>query len=74
MVCMKLTALQALIAAIDEGSLRAAARRVGVSQPALTKMVRELEHELGATLLQRHAAAAAAWALRGRRQLTAAVD
>lgn len=50
---MKLAALQALVAAIEEGSLRAAARRLGVTQPALTKMVRELERELGATLLQR---------------------
>lgn len=51
---MKLTALQALVAAIEEGSLRAAARRIGVSQPALTKMVRELEIELAAPLLERH--------------------
>jgi LysR family transcriptional regulator, regulator of abg operon len=50
---MKLTTLTALIAAVEEGSLRAAARRVGVSQPALTKMVRELERELSATLLTR---------------------
>ena len=50
---MKLTTLTALVAAIEEGSLRAAARRVGVSQPALTKMVRELEVELSATLLAR---------------------
>lgn len=50
---MKLHALQALIAAVEEGSLRAAARRVGVSQPALTKTVRELERELSATLLTR---------------------
>ncbi|MBQ0960928.1 LysR family transcriptional regulator [Ideonella sp. 4Y11] len=50
---MKLNALQALVAAIDEGSLRAAARRVGVTQPALSKMVRELERELGAPLLER---------------------
>ena len=40
---MKIPALRALISAIDEGSLRAAARRIGVSQPALTKMIRELE-------------------------------
>ncbi len=53
MVFMKLNALQALVAAVDEGSLRAAARRVGSSQPALTKRVRELELELGTTLLQR---------------------
>lgn len=51
---MKLHALQALVAAIEEGSLRAAARRMGVSQPALTKLVRELEIELAAPLLERH--------------------
>lgn len=50
---MKLTALRALLAAVEEGSLRAAARRLGVSQPALTKLVRDLERDLGATLLQR---------------------
>ena len=51
---MKLSALQGFVAAIEEGSLRAAARRLGVSQPALTKLVRELEIELAATLLLRH--------------------
>jgi LysR family transcriptional regulator, regulator of abg operon len=50
---MKLNALHALVEAVNEGSLRAAARKLGVTQPALTKMVRELERELGATLLQR---------------------
>jgi DNA-binding transcriptional LysR family regulator len=50
---MKLNTLRALIAAIEEGSLRSAARRLGVSQPALTKMIRELERELATTLLQR---------------------
>lgn len=50
---MKLTNLRALVAAIDEGSLRSAARRLGVSQPALTKMIRELERELATTLLLR---------------------
>ena len=50
---MKLTTLNALVAAVEEGSLRGAARQVGISQPALTKMVRELELELGAALLQR---------------------
>ena len=51
---MKLHALQALVVAVEEGSLRAAARRIGVSQPALTKLVRELEIELAAPLLERH--------------------
>ena len=51
---MKIKALEALVAAVEEGSLRAAARRIGVSQPALTKLVRELEIELAAPLLDRH--------------------
>ena len=51
---MKLTALQALVAAVEEGSLRGAARRLAVSQPALSKLVRELEIELSAPLLLRH--------------------
>ena len=45
---MKLTTLNALVAAVEEGSLRGAARMVGASQPALTKMIRGLELELGA--------------------------
>lgn len=39
--------------AIDEGSLRSASRRLGLSQPALTKMIRELESELSTTLVVR---------------------
>lgn len=50
---MKLSTLQALVAAIEDGSLRSAARRLNVSQPALTKMIRELEIELAAPLLVR---------------------
>ena len=50
---MKLSALQALVAAIESGSLRSAARRLGLSQPALTKTIRELERELAAPLLER---------------------
>lgn len=50
---MKLSALNALIVAVEQGSLRSAAREIGVSQPALTKVVRELEVELAAPLLVR---------------------
>lgn len=50
---MRLNSLRALIAAVEEGSLRAAARRIGCSQPALTKMVRELERDVSAPLLMR---------------------
>lgn len=50
---MKLSTLTALVAAVEEGSLRSAARRLRISQPALTKMVRELERELDAPLVVR---------------------
>ncbi|ENO75970.1 LysR family transcriptional regulator [Thauera sp. 63] len=50
---MKLSALQAFVAAINDGSLRKAAVRLGLSQPALSKMLRELEVELGASLVVR---------------------
>lgn len=50
---MKTSNLKALIAAIEEGSLRSAGKRLGVSQPALTKLIRELEQELSTTLLTR---------------------
>jgi len=40
---------------VDHGSLRAAARRVGMSQPAMSKSLRQLEEELGTRLLLRSA-------------------
>lgn len=80
---MKLATLNALIAAVEEGSLRGAARRVGASQPALTKMIRELELELGVPLLHRTsrgvlptAQGKVLWerAVKARRELNLAVD
>jgi LysR family transcriptional regulator, regulator of abg operon len=53
MVSMRLQALRALVAAVEDGSLRSAAKRLGISQPGLTKAIRELERELGASLLTR---------------------
>lgn len=50
---MHLASIKALVAAVQEGSLRSAARRIGVSQPLLSKMMREFELELGAPLLTR---------------------
>jgi LysR family transcriptional regulator, regulator of abg operon len=50
---MKLNSLRALVSAIDDGSIRGAAKRLGLSQPALTKAIKELEVELGAALLVR---------------------
>lgn len=50
---MKLSGLNALVAALEEGSLRGGARRLGVSQPAMTKALRELEREVACPLIVR---------------------
>lgn len=52
---MDLRAVDYFLAIAAHGSLRAAALRLGVSQPALTKAVRRLEDELGVVLLERGA-------------------
>lgn len=62
MAAMKLSGINALVAAVEEGSLRSAARRMGMSQPALTKSIRELERALSATLLVRSTAGVVATA------------
>lgn len=56
---MRLNQLRDFLAVVDTGSLRAAARSVGVSQPAITKSIRQLENELHVQLLQRNARGAA---------------
>jgi LysR family transcriptional regulator of abg operon len=50
---MRLTQIRDFLAVVDAGSLRAAARELRVTQPALTKSVRQLEQELGAPLVTR---------------------
>ena len=50
---MKTQQLKALVALADKGSIRGAAREMGLSQSALTKMLRELEAQTGAALLLR---------------------
>jgi DNA-binding transcriptional LysR family regulator len=50
---MKLHHLRDIVAIAERGSLRAAARHLAVAQPALTRSVRELERELGASLFER---------------------
>ena len=52
---MRLSQLHAFVAVVESGSLRAAARAIGVSQPAITKSIRQLEEELHVPLLQRNA-------------------
>jgi DNA-binding transcriptional LysR family regulator len=52
---MRLSQIRDFVAIVDRGSLRAAARAIGVSQPAITKSIRQLENELHVQLLQRNA-------------------
>jgi DNA-binding transcriptional LysR family regulator len=51
---MKLTHFRDLLAVVQTGSLRAASRQLGIAQPVITRSIRELEHELGTPLLERH--------------------
>ncbi len=50
---MKLHQLQALVAVVDQGSIRAAAREMHLTQAALSKALRLLEEEAGVALLVR---------------------
>ncbi|KWH26621.1 hypothetical protein WL99_22140 [Burkholderia cepacia] len=52
---MKLRQLEALQAVAEMGSLQEAARRLFVTQPAISRSIRELECELGISLLVRSA-------------------
>lgn len=52
---MKLHQLRNIVAIAERGSLRAAARDLGLAQPALSRSVQELEHELGVQLFERRA-------------------
>ncbi|MGH6990952.1 MAG: LysR substrate-binding domain-containing protein [Stellaceae bacterium] len=52
---MKLNQLRDVIAIAERGSLRAAARHLGLAQPALSRSIHELERELNAPLFERRA-------------------
>lgn len=45
--------LRTLVAAIEQGSIQAAARRLRIAQPALSRRLKDLEAELGCDLLVR---------------------
>lgn len=52
-MAIKLHQLRALVAVADQGSVIGASRALFVSQPAVTKAIRELETDVGITLLGR---------------------
>ncbi|MCC6790838.1 MAG: LysR family transcriptional regulator, partial [Thermomicrobiales bacterium] len=51
---MKLHQLRDLIAVVDCGSIRSAARRLNTAQSAVTKSIQQLERELDVPLFERH--------------------
>ncbi|MFN0040398.1 MAG: LysR substrate-binding domain-containing protein [Burkholderiales bacterium] len=50
---MRLNQIRVFLAIIDSGSIRSAAKQLGVTQPAVTKALRQLEESLHARLLDR---------------------
>ncbi len=52
-VPIKLSSIQAFVAVVERGGIHAAARTLGISHPALSKSVRQLEEELASPLLIR---------------------
>ena len=50
---IRLSLLRALIAVDDTGSIRGAARSLGLTQPALTKNIAQLEALIGSPIVQR---------------------
>jgi DNA-binding transcriptional LysR family regulator len=50
---MDLTLLRSLVTVADAGAITEAAGRLGVTQPALTRRIQQLEQEFGAELLSR---------------------
>lgn len=50
---MELRSIEYFVAVADEGSITRTADKLGIAQPALTRHVKKLEHELGMQLLLR---------------------
>lgn len=50
---MRLSQIRDFVAVAEQGGLRRAARHLGLAQPAISRSIRDLEHELGAPLFER---------------------
>ena len=53
MHAMDLNLMRSLLAVVDAGSITAAADRVGLTQPAMSRRIRQLEEQMGIALLSR---------------------
>lgn len=51
---VKLHHLRNVVAIVERGSLRAAAKHLGLAQPAMSRSIKELEQELGVVLFERN--------------------
>ena len=52
---MKLSQIRDVLAVVEAGSLRAASRQLGITQPSITRSIRDIENELGVALFTRRA-------------------
>ena len=52
---MKLSHIRDVVAVAEAGSLRAASRQLGITQPSITRSIRDTESELGLSLFTRRA-------------------
>ena len=52
---MKLSHIRDILAVAETGSLRSASRKLGITQPTMTRSIRDVEHEFGVALFTRHA-------------------
>lgn len=51
---MKLSNIRDILAVAEAGSLRGGSRKLGITQPTMTRSIRETEKELGVSLFTRH--------------------
>jgi len=52
---MKLNQISHVLGVAETGSLRSASRKLGITQPTMSRSIRDIEHEFGVALFTRHA-------------------